>query len=133
MAQVRFASPDLGEDHGGINASLASIHAIAPRDGLESMLATQMVVTHNHALSCLEKMKRAGLSEELVDAYYNRANKCMRTFAMQYAVLKKNRQSGADALVVEQVHVHEGGQAVVNQVGQQALDQDSEEENERAN
>jgi hypothetical protein len=134
LLQVNLASPnDLREDHEGINASLAALHAIAPRDGLEGMLATQMVAMHNHAISWLGKTKQSGLPEEVIDAYVNRANKCMRTFAMQYSALHKGRRSGSESMVVEQVHVHEGAQAVVGQVGQQGSIKDSEEENERPN
>jgi hypothetical protein len=133
MLQVTLASPQNLSGEQGVNRSLASIHAIAPRDGLEGMLAVQMVAMHNHALAWLEKSKRPGLSEDLVDNYFNRATKCMRTFAIQYSALNKNRRSGTEAVVVEQVHVHDGGQAVVGQVGQQAPVHDSEEENERPN
>ena len=44
-------------------------------------------------------------------------NKLARTFTTQVAALKQYRTGGQQKMTVEHVHVHEGGQAIVGNVG----------------
>ena len=57
-----------------LNAAIASIAEIEPRDSIEFMLATQTATIHNIAMAL---MRRAMLSEQTfegIDANINRAN-----------------------------------------------------------
>ena len=45
-------------------------------------------------------------------------NKLTRTFTTQMEVLKRYRSKGDQKVIVEHVHVHDGGQAVVGNVTQ---------------
>jgi hypothetical protein len=98
-----------------INAALAAVDGLRPRDETEAMLAIQMVVTHEAALDMLN---RARHNEYLstMNAYGNLAVKFLRTYTAQLEVLAKLRRGGEQTVRVEHVHVHSGGQAIVGAV-----------------
>jgi hypothetical protein len=101
---------------GQMNTILALMHEINPRDGIESLLAIQMVNTHHLAL---EMMRKATLPQQTVDGVdrnVNRAAKLMRIFNSQLDTLQKLRGKGQQKITVEHVNVNEGGQAIVGEV-----------------
>ena len=103
-----------------INFVVAALHSIGPRDGLEALLAVQMVGVHNIAM---EFLKRAALKEQTdhgLDINVNRATRLLRTFSMQVEALKTHRSKGQQRVQVEHVHVHQGGQAIVGAVSHSA-------------
>jgi hypothetical protein len=87
----------------------------AARDEIEGMLATQMVATHIAAMTALRGVM---VSEMLPqhDSYGNLAVKLLRTFAAQVEALHRYRGKGEQKVIVEHVHVHPGGQAIVGTV-----------------
>jgi hypothetical protein len=94
----------------GLNASLAIVAAIAPRDELESALAQDMAATHALAMDMLHRTRGASNRDAMKD-YGNMATKLSRTFTAQMKQLSDWRRGGEQ--VVRHVHVYEGGQAVV--------------------
>jgi len=50
------SQPLAGKD---VNAALAAMHSIAPKDELEAMLAAQMIATHTAAMAVLRRLKNA--------------------------------------------------------------------------
>ncbi len=46
----------------------------------------------------------------------NQATKLLRTFTAQIEALNRHRGKGQQKMMVEHVHVHRGGQAIVGQV-----------------
>lgn len=104
------------EDEVKANGAMYMYRDIAPEGGVESLLAAQMVSTHNLAM---EFSKRAMLSEQPPDAVnsnVNRVVKLMRIFIEQTDALNKLRNKGKQTIQVQHVHVNEGGQAVVGNV-----------------
>ncbi len=89
----------------GINAAIAAIDAIGPQDVVESMLAAQMVGTHNAAMRMLARLTVHQPLIEVADSLSNRANKLMRTFAAQVEALNRHRSRGKQQIVVQHVHV----------------------------
>jgi hypothetical protein len=94
-----------------------------PADGLEGMLAIQMVGTHHAALECL---RRAALPEQTFagrDMNLKHATKLMVLYNQQVAALGKHRGKGQQKVTVEHVYVAPGGQAIVGNVeaGSRAL------------
>ena len=90
---------------------------IAPKDELEGMMAAQLLAAHSASMECFG---RAMLSEQTIDArreHLNQANKLSRTFATLLEALNRHRGKGQQRVVVEHIHVHPGGQAVVGVVG----------------
>ena len=107
-----------GDSHHSFNDRFvkAAVRSIGPRDGVEAFLAVQMVHTHNLAI---EYMARAAAKTQTtvgIDLFTNFANRLLRTFALQVETLKKYRSKGEQHCIVEHVHVHSGGQAVVGAV-----------------
>ncbi len=94
----------------------AIIREIAPRDGVERMLATQMAATH---VALVRQGGRMANAEQLpqFEAHERAYNKLARTFTAQMEALRKQRNGGKQTVVVQRVDVSDGGQAIVGNVG----------------
>lgn len=99
------------------NFTAAFMHGLRPRDETEGVLIGQMAGTHN---LIMEYMRRAMIPEQYLEAandYTNRAYKLMNIFLKQIETLQKYRGKAAQQkVIVEHVHIHEGGQAVVGHI-----------------
>jgi hypothetical protein len=100
------------------NSTMAILSGIQPQDELEAMLAVQMIGVHNVAMETLQRAMLAGQTFEGKQVNVNQATKMLRTFAAQMEALKKYRTGGQQKMVVEHIHVNEGGQAIVGNVNQ---------------
>ncbi len=98
------------------NHTLAAIGGIKPQDTLEGLLAVQMVATHNVGMEMLRRAMVPDQTFEGRNAAVNRATKLLRTFTAQMEALNRYRGKGQQKMMVEHVHVHRGGQAIVGQV-----------------
>jgi peptidyl-tRNA hydrolase len=97
-------------------AALALLEEIKPQDGLEGMLAVQMVATHNAALECF---KRAAYGEQTPQAFevsLRHGEKLIAAFLRQMEMLDKRRGKGPQTVMVQSLNVEAGGQAVVGTV-----------------
>ena len=93
-----------------VNAAIAMLSEIAPQNGLEAMLAAQMIVAHHLSMDLARRTVQAeGLPQ--YQAHGNLATKFARTFTAQMEALSKLRRGGEQ--VVRHVHVNEGGQALI--------------------
>lgn len=116
MAQLVSLGPRDGSlNETALNFALAAIGAAEPRDGLETLLATQMAAVHLTAMQAASAMGRAETIEEH-EAYARAFNRLTRTFAGQMDALKCYRSRGRQVVRVERVTVNEGGQAIVGAV-----------------
>ncbi len=126
LNQALVTSPGVvsskGVDHDMLgrqgNNVLAMLNGIQPRDELEGMLAVQMIGVHNMAM---ESLRRAMIQDQTFEGRQtnvNYATKMVRTFMAQIEALMKYRTAGQQKIVVEHVHVNEGGQAIVGVVNQ---------------
>jgi hypothetical protein len=102
----------------GMNDTAANIHEMKPADATEALLVGQMLAANNAAMNC---MRRSMLKEQTA---YGRefnlkyADRFMRTFTAQMEALTKYRKGGQQKVIVEHVHVYQGGQAIVGNVNQ---------------
>jgi hypothetical protein len=97
-----------------INPVIAAIHAIAPRDALEGMLAVQMVSVHNVAM---ERLRRSIGADSLgEDSSINEATKLLKLFTTLMEALDRHRGKGDSKMVVKHLHVEKGAQAIVGPV-----------------
>jgi len=115
-SSINFVQQDGQQDKLILESTLSMIESISPQNGLEAMLAVQMVTVHNMSL---DMSRRAMLSEQTyegVSENINRATKLMRTFTAQMEALKRLRMGGKQTIQVQHVHVNEGGQAIVGDV-----------------
>ncbi len=94
------------------------IDSISPRDDIEAMLVGQMVATHNLAMLMLARggIEFCETSPQGFPAA-GKATKLLNVFTHQMEALKNYRgKSSTQKIVVEQVKVESGGQAVVGNV-----------------
>ena len=103
-----------------LNDAAALLEGIAPRDAVEGMLAIQMVTAHSAAMRCLRLASLDGQSSQGMEANINRATKLMRTYTAQIEALSRHRSKARQTMIVKHVHVHDGGQAIVGNVGEGA-------------
>jgi hypothetical protein len=91
------------------------ISALGAQNGLESMLAAQMLSVHQLQQ---RSMIYANASDnlELKTYYSNTAIKLANCFVQQANMLAKLRGVGGQKIIVERVDVHQGGQAVVGNI-----------------
>ena len=100
------------------NNALAILQGIAPKDEVEGMLAVQMVGVHNLAMAAMSRAMITDHTFEGRQAGIDQATKMLRTFTSQIETLKQYRTGGQQKVIVEHVHVNEGGQAIVGTVTQ---------------
>ncbi|MEE9611334.1 MAG: hypothetical protein V3W19_08780 [Desulfatiglandales bacterium] len=116
LNQVAYTVPWVKHDANDYNYVVSALHGINPRDELEGLLAVQMVGVHNLAMNF---MRLAVAKDQTTDGMNNnvsRVTKLLRTFVAQVEALNNYRGKGQQKVVVEHVHVHKGGQAVVGAV-----------------
>jgi hypothetical protein len=101
-----------------MQAALAGLTGIAPRDEQEGMLATQMLACHNAAMESYRRAMIPGQIFEGHNSALTQANRLSRTYASLLEALNRHRGKGQQKMTVEHVHVHEGGQAIVGNVHQ---------------
>lgn len=91
------------------------ISALGAQNGLESMLAAQMLSVHQLQQ---RSMIYANASDnlELKTYYTNTAIKLANCFVQQANMLAKLKGVGGQKIIVERVDVHQGGQAVVGNI-----------------
>lgn len=107
---------DFDEQTQLMQAALAAMIGMKPRDELEGMLIGQLIATHNAAMECY---RRAMLGEQTFEGRrenLNQANKLCRSYAALTETLDRHRGKGQQRIVVEHVNVHPGGQAIVGAV-----------------
>jgi len=96
-------------------AIVGALDGISPGDELEGMMAAQLIAAHNAAMRCY---RRAMLEDRplLRREHLDQANKLSRTWAALLGAFGKHRGKGRQKIMVEHVHVHAGGQAVVGNI-----------------
>ena len=97
------------------NYALAIVAEIAPRDGIEAMLATQMAAVHMTAMRESRNLANSDTIDQF-NAHERALNKLMRTFTAQMGALRKHRHGGKQTVTVQHVNVEDGGQAIVGNV-----------------
>lgn len=115
--QVATAGAAAGDEPNvlGLNAALALLSAIDPKDELEGALATQMVGCHSLSMAMLCRAKSTTRVDQL-QLYGNLAVKLQRTFTAQIEALARMRGKGQQTVRVEHVTVQPGAQAIVGDV-----------------
>ena len=99
---LSFAHQVLGKDECALNALVAAIAELKPRDPLERRLLVQALLVHHKATQALVRASQTYWDSER-EAQENRALKLMRLFAQQMAALEKYRRNGQQTVVVNHV------------------------------
>jgi hypothetical protein len=118
LVQLKAAAqfPGSGVSEIGINAALAQIEALAPKDEVEAALAVQMACTHSAVMSVLMRFENGQGNIDRVVRLASAAARLSRAFTMQVEVYRRLRHGGDQYVRVEHVHINEGAQAVIGNV-----------------
>ena len=132
LQQVLLTFPDF--DPNKLNDTalcvMSILRGLAPKDALEGLLAAQMVGVHQLLMRFLARAVIQDQTFEGVDANVNRANKLLRTFMAQMEALDRHRGKITHPMVVGNVNIADGGQAIVgpvNHPGPGKVPKDNEE------
>jgi hypothetical protein len=116
ILQLVNASKGQGSPEKTVNFMLAVIKGIEPKDQIEAMLAAQMAAVHMASMTFACRLAHVeNIAQQ--DSAERAFNKLMRTFAAQVEALKRYRSGGTQKITVEHLHVSDGGQAIVGNVG----------------
>lgn len=102
---------------------LALIAELNPKTAYEGLLISQMAIVHQKALECFRWADANTNQSKVYERIQNQGIKLMKLFNQQIATLDKHRLKGNQKMVVEHVHVHDGGQAIVGEVHQGGKDE----------
>jgi len=127
---VAAQSPDYSASDEQLGATVAAMAAMPPRDALEGMVGAQLIAIHHAAMECYRCAAIDGQNFHGWREALNQASKLSRTFAALSEALDRRRGKGQQRIIVEHVHVHAGGQAIVGSVtsgapGNQKLEEQS--------
>jgi hypothetical protein len=115
--QAAARLPYSGISEIAVNAALAMIEAAAPKDEIEGALAVQMACTHTAAMAVLSSLGGGCASDRRVAALGSAAARLLRAYTSQVELLRRLRHGGQQYVRVEHVHVNDGAQAVIGNVG----------------
>ena len=116
---VRASASGGSADAVNIAFMIAMVKDIRPRDGVEAMLAAQMVSVHVMAMRCAQQLATA---EDIAqrDGAARALGRLARTFPAQIEALNRYRSQSEPAIQVQNVSVADGGNAIVGNVTQHA-------------
>jgi hypothetical protein len=97
-------------------AILAFLVGVKPTDVIEGMMAAQLFASHAAAMDCYRRAMLPGQTDYGREMNLAHAAKLARANAAQVEALAKHRNKGQQKVIVEHVHVYQGGQAIVGNV-----------------
>jgi len=95
------------------NAISGAMLDLKPRDAMESMLCSRLIVLQNHIMNCLARAASSEQTEKKTDLNINRATKLTRAFNETLEALNRYRRKGQQKITVQHVNVSDGGQAII--------------------
>jgi hypothetical protein len=121
---------DRVEEH--VESVTAMLQGIGPRDAVEGLLAVQMVGVHNLAMDSMARAGAPGQAFEVIAANVNLATKLLRTYTTQMEALDRHRRPSGQPMVIGNVNVNDGGQAIVGPVNHPVPGKESEDNEKKA-
>ena len=97
-------------------AILAFLAGVKPADVVEGIMATQLYASHAASMECYRRAMLPGQPIEGKQINLTLATKLTKANAAQVEALNKYRGKGQQKVIVEHVHVYQGGQAIVGSV-----------------
>ena len=119
LIQIQHASrlPRGGISETSVNAVLAIIEGIGPKDELEATLAIQIACTHAVNMCLLANLGGAFGSSSGTAMTATATARLLKAFAAQVESLRRLRNGGSQVVRVEHVHINDGANAVIGNVG----------------
>jgi hypothetical protein len=92
---------------------LSALNSFKPADEVEGMLISRMIALHFQGMDFLRRSIIDDQTTVGVDLNINRSTKLMRVYNETLEVLMRYRRKGKQEMIVQHVHVNDGGKAVV--------------------
>lgn len=92
------------------------LEALNAKDGLQSMLAAQMLSVHKLQQRAMTYVNNCNNHLKIEQYYTNAAIKLANCFVQQANMLAKLQGVGGQKIIVERFDVHQGGQAIVGNI-----------------
>ena len=100
-----------------LGIALQTLRELQPQNATQALLASQMIGVHHAAITFLYRATLQGQTFDGTDANVLRATRLMRLFNEQLeAMARLKGKTGQQKVIVEHVHVNQGGQAIVGAV-----------------
>lgn len=100
-----------------VGAASAALKAFKPTDEIEGMLAAQAAALHFGAMECLRRAMLPEQPGEVASKLRKDGANLARSMTDMLEALDRKRGKGPQVVRVERVVVHDGGQAIVGNVG----------------
>jgi hypothetical protein len=113
LANVGSDSPFPDDD--GFKFALSAVRGLAPRDAVEAMIASQMVVVHGSAMKFANRLAHAESPAEMESAERT-VNRLLRTHCALVEALNRYRNGADQKVSIEHMSLAEGAQAIVGNV-----------------
>ena len=113
-------SPTRIADESSLNFMLSVVTGNKPNDQIEAMIGVQMAVIHSAAMNAAHDLARSTNLLETESAERT-LNKLVRSFTALVEARKRHRAVDDTMTVQNNVSVHDGGQAIMGNVTQNAL------------
>lgn len=114
MGKMAFAKDTpIAEKLDRTNTLFALAEATQPKDVMEALLTAQMIAAHNMSMDLLRRANLPTQNIERRTSNMKHAAKFMQIYQEQIRALEKYRGRSARQMVVEQLRVESGGQAIV--------------------
>ena len=119
-------APQGGEDAASahrrnVGVAALALHAFAPKDPVEAMIASQAMALHLASLECSRRAMVPQQSPDVASRLRRDAANSARAMVDMCEALDRRRGKGTQVVRVERVVVNEGGQAVVGNVSTASL------------
>ena len=95
-----------------VNAALAIINSMHPQSELEALLAVQIIAAGFSGLRLLRQSQHQ-MTQDYIDVYGNYAIKLLRLQGEMIQTFERYRRGNKQTVEVRHVHIHSGGQGVV--------------------
>ena len=120
MSLISLSARDCDQDELQLkmHRALRLHEELDPKDGIESMLARQMIGIHNAQHECLSKALHPEINFNAKMVYLDKVTRLSEVFLKQVQAINKHRGHASQRVTVEHVTVESGGQAIVGNVSQ---------------
>lgn len=98
-----------------MNRMARAMAALEPRDDIEGQLIAQLVVLHEQSMYWMGRAIRTD-RVDFANTYLNASTKLVNRHHETLKTLMRYRQGGDQKIIVENVNVNQGGQAIVGHV-----------------
>jgi hypothetical protein len=118
LVQIQNASrlPCGGISETSVNAVLAFIEGVGPKNEMEAALAIQMACTHAVAVAILSRAGGAYGGNRHVAMMASASARLLNAFANQVETLRRLRNGGTQIIRVERIEVSDTAQAIIGNI-----------------